>query len=208
MMTEIVTMGRNEPCPCKSGKKYKRCCGVSAAPKITPPKNANSPMASSAEMDRFKDMDPQVMMQFSQALQRLPKGQMQRLQALMQKAMSGKDIAQEAKEFEKTLPLDFQNLMFSMMPSLGAAMGNSSELALPELSSPGASTQNEVQMSEDEARALVAKAAKEGKISSEQAESLLEVESKSLSTDESSSPASTPNKFSKLWKNLAGKKGE
>ncbi|MCY4058094.1 MAG: SEC-C metal-binding domain-containing protein [Gammaproteobacteria bacterium] len=23
-------MGRNEPCPCGSGKKYKRCCGQAA----------------------------------------------------------------------------------------------------------------------------------------------------------------------------------
>lgn len=22
-------VGRNEPCPCKSGKKYKKCCGKS-----------------------------------------------------------------------------------------------------------------------------------------------------------------------------------
>lgn len=22
-----VKIGRNEPCPCKSGKKYKKCCG-------------------------------------------------------------------------------------------------------------------------------------------------------------------------------------
>jgi len=22
-----VVVGRNEPCPCGSGKKYKRCCG-------------------------------------------------------------------------------------------------------------------------------------------------------------------------------------
>jgi len=24
----IVTPGRNEPCPCGSGKKYKKCCGA------------------------------------------------------------------------------------------------------------------------------------------------------------------------------------
>jgi len=23
--------GRNDPCPCGSGKKYKKCCGLSAA---------------------------------------------------------------------------------------------------------------------------------------------------------------------------------
>lgn len=25
-ITNIVTIGRNEPCPCGSGKKYKHCC--------------------------------------------------------------------------------------------------------------------------------------------------------------------------------------
>ncbi len=33
--TPIVTLirrpGRNEPCPCQSGKKYKKCCGAAAA---------------------------------------------------------------------------------------------------------------------------------------------------------------------------------
>lgn len=29
--TPIVTVGRNDPCPCGSGKKYKRCCGRIAA---------------------------------------------------------------------------------------------------------------------------------------------------------------------------------
>jgi uncharacterized protein YecA (UPF0149 family) len=27
----IVTVGRNEPCSCGSGKKYKRCCGMTGA---------------------------------------------------------------------------------------------------------------------------------------------------------------------------------
>ena len=25
---EARTTGRNDPCPCGSGKKYKRCCGL------------------------------------------------------------------------------------------------------------------------------------------------------------------------------------
>ena len=27
----LADIGRNDPCPCKSGKKYKRCCGVKHA---------------------------------------------------------------------------------------------------------------------------------------------------------------------------------
>jgi uncharacterized protein len=25
--TRVIKIGRNEPCPCGSGKKFKRCCG-------------------------------------------------------------------------------------------------------------------------------------------------------------------------------------
>ena len=25
---KIKKVGRNDPCPCKSGKKYKKCCGL------------------------------------------------------------------------------------------------------------------------------------------------------------------------------------
>ncbi|MDQ5980957.1 MAG: motif domain protein, partial [Verrucomicrobiota bacterium] len=27
---ETPKVGRNDPCPCGSGKKYKKCCGVAA----------------------------------------------------------------------------------------------------------------------------------------------------------------------------------
>jgi len=30
--TPYPKVGRNSPCPCASGKKYKRCCGVDAPP--------------------------------------------------------------------------------------------------------------------------------------------------------------------------------
>jgi hypothetical protein len=26
MMNFVATIGRNDPCPCKSGKKFKKCC--------------------------------------------------------------------------------------------------------------------------------------------------------------------------------------
>jgi len=28
---EAPKVGRNDPCPCGSGKKYKKCCGAQAA---------------------------------------------------------------------------------------------------------------------------------------------------------------------------------
>ena len=30
IVREAVKVGRNDPCPCGSGKKYKKCCGVNA----------------------------------------------------------------------------------------------------------------------------------------------------------------------------------
>jgi preprotein translocase subunit SecA len=31
VVREGEKVGRNDPCPCGSGKKYKKCCGVTAA---------------------------------------------------------------------------------------------------------------------------------------------------------------------------------
>lgn len=36
--------GRNDPCPCGSGKKYKKCCAESAAPIATPSSSASKPV--------------------------------------------------------------------------------------------------------------------------------------------------------------------
>ena len=161
-MTETQTIGRNEPCPCGSGKKHKRCCGVNAAPKITPPKQTEQ---SGGPWDpaALANMDPQMMQQVSNALQRLPRGQLQKLQSIMQKAMSGKDVTAESAEFEKSLPPDFQQLMQTF--AMSAAMAS----AQPE----PAETEALKSMTEDRAREIVEKAAAEGTITKEQAESLL-----------------------------------
>jgi len=31
IVRQAAKVGRNDPCPCGSGKKYKKCCGVNAA---------------------------------------------------------------------------------------------------------------------------------------------------------------------------------
>jgi hypothetical protein len=45
-------VGRNDPCPCKSGQKYKKCCGAGGAEEKTGPKGkpaaANTPAAAAA----------------------------------------------------------------------------------------------------------------------------------------------------------------
>jgi hypothetical protein len=202
-MTETVMTGRNEPCPCGSGKKYKRCCGVNAAPKLTAPKNPpqNMPfgpegmggMNQGNQGSQVNQMDQQAMLQFAQALQRLPKGQMQRLQAIMQKAMSGKDVTAEAQEFEKTLPLEFQTMIQSMsgLQGFGAPGADSS---FPDVPS----------MTEEEARVLVAKAAAEGAISKDQAETLLAETEETAKFAESKNDADS--KLGRFWRSLSGKK--
>ncbi len=225
------TVGRNEPCPCGSRKKYKRCCGVSAAPKLSQPKqDMGGSMFNPSMLD---GMDPQMMMQLTQAFQRLPKGQLQRMQSLMQKAMSGKDISVEAQEFEKSLPSDFQEMMRSWgaaamtqggMGAEGADLSLSgiSDSPFAQLEAPGqdSSGQNSsgidasVNMSEEEARALVAKAVAEGKISKEAVEGLLNTIPASDSSESSSENAENPSdeqgdssssKFGRFWKNIKGK---
>jgi hypothetical protein len=176
-------VGRNEPCPCRSGKKYKRCCGISAAPKLSAPSPARNP-AAPAGPNPFENMgeDQMAMMaQMSQALQRLPKGQMARLQGIMQKAMAGKDVTRESQEFEKTLPLELQQMMrnFQMpgMPPMGGGapgagmgdlLGAPASLALPDSGETGGGA-----MSAEDARKIVEEAVAEGKLTSDQAKDLL-----------------------------------
>jgi hypothetical protein len=211
--TKDVQIGRNEPCPCRSGKKYKRCCGVAAAPKLSEPKQpAMGSGAGPMGPDFLNQMDPQMMTQMMQAFQRLPKGQLQRLQSLMQKAMSGKDITAEAQEMERTLPPDFQDLMksFSMAAFANAAQGEGGEAGA--MSDPNALPAPP--MSEEEAKRIVAEAAAAGKISEKQAENLLgekaqtEVLPGLASGDQtaSESEAADGSKFGKFWKNLSGKR--
>lgn len=180
-------IGRNEPCPCGSRKKYKRCCGMSAAPQLGTPKQPQG--SPPFDPSTFANMDPNLMMQMTQALQRLPKGQLQRLQSIMQKAMAGKDVSDEAAEFEKTLSPDFLNLIGSFqIPNTGAG-GNSVETEMaenenfkqyPDIDLPISADQTSdgsvatpQEMTEDQARALIIQAVAEGKITKEQAEELL-----------------------------------
>jgi hypothetical protein len=187
-------IGRNEPCPCGSGRKYKRCCGVNAAPKLTEQRTPIAPEQTQLQ-DQAAQMDPKAMAQMSQLLQRLPKGQMQRLQSLMQKAMSGKDVSREAEAFEQTLPLEFQQLVRSMAPP---APRDEATAPAAAASAPGAA------MSEEEARRLVAEAAATGKISPEEAEGLLH--SKAPEGAEPSSEEAPKTKgIGRFWRGLRGK---
>ena len=114
MTDQNLQIGRNEPCPCGSGKKYERCCGQSAAPKLSEPA-ASSLDASAAGIDPSQ-LDPEMMVQLASAFQRMPKGQMQRLQYLIQQTMSGKDVSREMEQFQENLPVEFQSI-FATIPT-------------------------------------------------------------------------------------------
>lgn len=188
--TQNPQTGRNEPCPCGSGKKYKRCHGVDAAPKLSvrqTPAGGAPQLPPGFDPNQLSDDERQQMVQFAQAFQRLPKGQLQRLQSIMQKAMSGKDVSREAAEFEGTLPPDFQEMLKGFkMPNMPGITPESEPALMTDTPS----------MSEEEARAIVAQAAQEGKISQDQAQTLLE----------GSPESKVEGGISKFWKKLSGGK--
>lgn len=181
--TENAGLGRNEPCHCGSGKKFKRCHGVSAAPKMTPPREmpAMPDMgAAPGGMPGFdpSKFDPQMMAQLSQAVQRLPRGQLQKLQSIMQRAMAGKDVTREAAELERSLPPNFQSMIQSMAPQMMAQMGGGAQGAMPGADIPVEAMPVEeapapVDMSVDEARRIIEEAMASGKLSRAEGEKLL-----------------------------------
>lgn len=165
--TPTPTLGRNEPCHCGSGKKYKRCHGVSAAPKLGTPKNASfgamDPSATGG-MGGFdpSQMDPHMMKQVGNALKRLPPAQMQKLQSLMQRAMAGQDVAKESADFERMLPPDLMQMLQSMNPMAQAA-------SAATMQADAAASIESV----DEAKKIIEKAMRDGNLSKEEGARLL-----------------------------------
>jgi hypothetical protein len=133
----------------------------------------------------------------SQALSRLPKGQMQRLQAIMQKAMHGKDVSKEAAELEKSLPPDFQDMIRSMQAQLPAGAPGT-ETAQAVATQPEPSQKTSPKMSEEEARRIVEAAVAQGKVSREQADAL-------LAANPTQQDRTEESKLGKLWRGLKGK---
>lgn len=167
--------GRNEPCPCGSGKKFKRCHGVGAAPKLTTPKNPVSsgfnPQAAglppeAAEM--VKNMDPNFMKNMMGMMSRIPRPQLMKLQAMMQRAMAGEDVSAEAAVLEKGLPPEFKEFMgqAAMSSQFAQMMAQNQSQAAAGTSGPDA-------MSLEEAKRIVEAAAEAGKISESKAKEVL-----------------------------------
>lgn len=163
-MSETKVIGRNEPCPCGSGSKYKRCCGKDAAPKLGKPVDLQERMAQVAGSGALppgvdpSKLDPAMMAQFNQALMRMPRGQLQKLQSIMQRAMAGQDVTREAAELDRLMPPELKQ----MAQSMGMGMGM-----------PGAAAAAEPDLSEAEARKIVEEAVRSGKISQDEAAGLL-----------------------------------
>lgn len=134
-------------------------------------------------------MDPQMMSQMMGALQRLPRGQLQRLQALMQKAMAGKDVTKEAQDFEKLLPPELRQMAAGFMAQQG--MGTSRSSDMTSAAQGGARPQ----MSESDAKKIVQEAVASGKLSAEEAAKLL-----------GDGGGATPDRSPGLWDRLRGKK--
>jgi|GEM_PF-410895 len=215
----VKVVGRNEPCPCGSGVKYKRCHGVEAPPKLTERKMpelpagfpgmgaAGAPGALPGGFDPSQ-MDPAMLMQMSQMLQRLPKSQMQKLQNVMTRAMAGKDVTREAQDLERSLPPEFLEMMKGFAGPAMAAMGGGEAMpdmsaltgALPVESEAGATEGAPVNMSAEEARAIVEKAVREGTVTAEQAAGLLAGEAAP-----GGAPAEAAKKQS-FWSRFTGKK--
>lgn len=186
---EETTLGRNEPCSCGSGKKYKRCHGVGAAPKYTTPAqqmNTNEALGAMAPGFDPSKVDPVMMNQMAQSLQRLPRGQLQKLQSLMQKAMAGKDVSTEAAALEKMLPPEFASMAQQMMMA-GGMMGA------------GAGAPAEMPKTDDDAKRIVAEAVAAGKMSAADAKQLLGDDADAILK------GAEKKGVSKLWSKVTGK---
>ena len=127
---QFKNVGRNDPCPCGSGKKFKKCHAESVEwhGNVKPVETA--PEANAEGEGNLPQFDPSKMdltwlAEFSAAIQRLPKGQLQQLQALMQKGMAGKDVTRELEDLQRRLPPSVQELL-KRSPQLDAQLEEAS----------------------------------------------------------------------------------
>jgi hypothetical protein len=182
-MTEVA---RSQPCPCGSGKKYKRCCGEKAAPILGTPKN---PMGQGGMPGGFdpNSLDPAMIQEFQSMFGKLPMGQKKKFQEIMQKAMAGKDVTKDAEALEKNLPAEFQSLF--------------EKFKLPEMD-PAANAHSDNSgngnMDAEQAKQVVRDALAKGEITEEEANKLLSVQTPSATVP----PIKEESRFKKLWKGL------
>jgi hypothetical protein len=142
-------------------------------------------------------LDPTAVANLQKAMRRLPKGQLLKIQTLMQKAMSGKDVTREAAELERSLPPGLLQQMTALSGAMGGGMGGMGGMpGMPGIGAP-AEPEEGADLSVDEARKIVERAAAEGKVSAEEAQRLLD--------GAGSSPSGAAG-LGGLWKRVTGKK--
>jgi hypothetical protein len=156
---------------------------MDAAPNYNTPEPTNNEPGANPFFDP-KNLDPQMMAQISEAMQRLPRGQLQKLQSLVQRAMAGKDVSREADEFERALPPGVRDMLMSAKNTIELTE-KANEL-----------NPSDAKMTEDQARAIVEAAAAKGEIDAEQAKQLLE----------GTADTTKPKGFGNFWKGFRGKK--
>ena len=58
-----MKIGRNEPCPCGSGRKYKKCCLKPAALMVMPKKANSAPRYTYTDLDKLSNQVPDLITQ-------------------------------------------------------------------------------------------------------------------------------------------------
>src|SRR5690606_32429193 len=101
-------------------------------------------------------------------------GQVQRMQALVQRMMSGQDVSAEAAELEKSLPPDFQEMMAGFADQVPDMAGLAEE-GEPEGIQPGdetleTSAAESEELTAEKARQVILQAVESGQMDREQAE--------------------------------------
>jgi hypothetical protein len=127
-------------------------------------------------------MDPKVLMELSQLIQKLPAEQLSRMQTLMHNTMAGYDMKKEMEEFEKGLPPDFREKIIKILgPSVTTSGSSYSEIqgmkdnVIDISPNPAESTTSEPseEMDLHQARLTILKAVASGSMQPEEAEKLL-----------------------------------
>lgn len=124
-------------------------------------------------------MDPKLLMELTELIQRLPPAQLQRMQTLMHNMMAGFDVRKDLEEFEKSLPPGFREKLLSIW-ARQAATETQAGAGAASTPPPSAAIQSEertettaAQMGLRDARLTILRAVADGQMSPEEAEHLL-----------------------------------
>ncbi|MGZ3708453.1 MAG: hypothetical protein ACXWPM_06475 [Bdellovibrionota bacterium] len=115
-------------------------------------------------------MDPKVMMEMSNLIRELPPERLSKLQSIMHNMQAGFDVRAEMEEFERSLPENFRQKLFTLMSGQMAAK---TEAPMREVEQPASGVASTSEMDVREARMTVLRAVARGELPPEDAEKLL-----------------------------------